>query len=286
MKGMIRYCISLCLMGALLLISDSAHADELDEYRNILKTGSYMIVCRDVTQDPRDTDKDVIQMSGGCRLYNLPADDKRVVIAASGGRRYTEVKIEDSALCTLSDGDLVYRFGRHGNPAAGKAAYFGTGAMGQLELELIQPGENFVYGQDKGTYDISRMLNAILPPEMLPSNAPQYKKVGTGTLEDGRSYVDYRYDAPGYMEVIRYYFYKERLVKMASGVYTLSSDGEVLDGRRCVVKISKFTDMVDTSYLSLPDIPMASAANAMMNYPFANQVNGYIDRAVGRLFSW
>lgn len=286
MCRMIKYCVSLCLMGTLLLGSDSASADELDEYRNILKTGSYMIVCKDITQDSRDTDKDVIQMYGGCRLYNLPTGDKRVIIAASGSKRYTEVKIDDSAMCTLSDGDLVYRFSRRGNPAAGKAVYLGTGAMAGLQPELIRPGKDFVYGQDKGTYDIGRMLNAMLPPEMLPSNAPQYRQVSSGTLEDGRNYVDYRYDAPGYMEVIRYYFYKERLVKMASGVYKLSDDGGVLDGRRCVVQISRFTDMVDTSYLSLPNIPMTSPLNTMGNYQFAGKVNSYIDKAVGRLFSW
>lgn len=285
MANLFKFWFSACLSVWLLLgLHGSASADELDEYRNILQTGSYMIVCKDVSQDARDTDKDVIQMDGSCRLYNLPKADKRVIIAASGSRRYTEIKIAESAVCTLSDGEVVYRFSRYGNPAAGRASYIGTGSMGTLKPELIKPGKDFVYGQDKGTYDISRMLNAILPPEMLPANAPQYRRVGAGTLENGRNYVDYRYDAPGYMEVIRYYFYKERLIKMASGVYTLSNDGEVLDGRRCVVKVSKFTDMVDMSYLSLPDVPRFDVGQTMMNSPLSRAVGNSVGRAMRGLF--
>lgn len=285
MVNVLKCCFSACLAVWILIVTNgNAYADELDEYRNILKTGSYMIVCKDVSQDARDTDKDVIQMYGSCHLYNLPKYDKRVVIAASGSRRYTEIKIAESAVCTLSDGEVVYRFSRRGNPAAGRAIYVGTGAMGTLQPEVIKPGKDFVYGQDKGTYDVSRMLNAILPPEMLPANAPQYRRVGAGTLENGRNYVDYRYDAPGYMEVIRYYFYKERLIKMASGVYTLSSDGQVVDGRRCVVKVSKFTDMVDMSYLSLLDMPKFDAGKAMMDSPLSRAVGNSVGRAIRGLF--
>lgn len=285
MAKLLKYCFSACLSVLLLLgLHGSASADELDEYRNILQTGSYMIVCKDVSQDDRNTNRDVIQMYGSCSLYNFPKYDKRVIIASSGSRRYTEIKIDESAVCTLSDGEVVYRFSRRGNPATGRASYVGTGAMGTLQPEVIKPGKDFVYGQDKGTYDVSRMLNAILPPEMLPANAPQYRRVGSGILENGRNYVDYRYDAPGYMEVIRYYFYKGNLIKMASGVYTLSNDGEVLNGRRCVVKVSKFTDMVDMSYLSLPNMPKFDAGQAMMNSPLSRAVGNSVDRAMRGLF--
>ena len=148
-------------------------------------------------------------------------------------------------------GDETFNFTKSVN-SAGEVTYYGD-KKGSVTAEATDSAYQDIYGQGMGTSDISRLMNAILPDENLPEDAPHYQKIGSGWLPDGKNYIDYRGDFPGSIEVIRYYFDQYALVKIASGIYTLNENGEVTDGRRCIVKITKFVPVADEAYLKLPE---------------------------------
>ena len=97
------------------------------------------------------------------------------------------------------------------------------------------------------------MLNACLPNSRKGAGITTYTKVGEGWLDNGLNYIDYRSDGAGSFEAIRYYFKDWTLVKIASGMYFLNSNGEIIDGKRNIIHITEFKPVAEENYLKLPE---------------------------------
>lgn len=232
-------------------------ADNLDTYRDLLQAHTYTINFESITPEPRQKERDKVQMRNKVEFAISEISDftnrpVKCVVVASGDNRYVEAEAGTGLVtCQLVKGKETFNFTKSVN-AAGEITYYGD-KKGSVQAEVTDSAYQDIYGQGMGGSDISRLMNAILPDESLPEDAPHYRKIGSGWLPDGRNYIDYRGDFPGSIEVIRYYFDQYALVKIASGIYMLNEDGEVADGRRCIVKITKFVPVADEAYLKLPE---------------------------------
>lgn len=243
-----------CVTG---IVQPALAADNLDTYRDLLQKKTYTINFESITPEPRQTERDKVQMRNKVEFAVSEISDftnrpMKCIVVASGDNRYVEADAGTGlATCQLVRGDETFNFTKSVN-SAGEVTYYGD-KKGSVTAEATDRAYQDIYGQGMGTSDISRLMNAILPDENLPEDAPHYQKIGSGWLPDGKNYIDYRGDFPGSIEVIRYYFDQYALVKIASGIYTLNENGEVTDGRRCIVKITKFVPVADEAYLKLPE---------------------------------
>lgn len=232
-------------------------ADNLDTYRELLQAHKYTIQCESITPEPRQTERDKVQMRNKVEFAVSEITDfmnrpMKCIVVASGDNRYVEADAGTGmSTCQLVKGKETFNYTKSVN-ASGEVTYYGD-KKGSVKAEATDNAYQDIYGQGMGTSDISRLLNAILPNDDLPEDAVCYKKIGSGWLSDGKNYIDYRGDSPGKIEVIRYYFDQYSLIKIASGIYMLNDSGEITDGRRCIVKIDKFVPVADESYFKLPD---------------------------------
>ena len=243
-----------CLAGG---VQPVMAADNLDTYRDLLQKHIYTINFESITPEPRQIERDKVQMRNKVEFAVSEISDftnrpMKCVVVASGDTRYVEADAGTGLVtCQLVKGEETFNFTKSVN-ASGEVTYYGD-KKGSVQAEATDNVYQEIYGQGMGTSDISRLMNAILPDENLPEDAPHYQKVASGWLPDGKNYIDYRGDFPGSIEVIRYYFDQYALVKIASGIYMLDEKGEVSDGRRCIVKITKFVPVADEAYLKLPE---------------------------------
>ena len=238
----------------------TAFADNLDTYRNLLQKRVYTIKYANITFEPRQTNRDKVTLMG----YNymdignvlaLMYKPTQSIIVSDKDNRYEEVGNEQFAQCRLQLGDKTYVFNRRTEKDKDKkdiVTWYGN-KKGSVIADPTNRYAQLMQGDSFGNETMTRMLNACLPNDRKGAGTATYTKVGEGWLDNGLNYIDYRSDAQGSFEVIRYYFKDWTLIKIASGMYILNNNGEIVDGKRNIVLINEFKPVAEEEYLKLPD---------------------------------
>ena len=232
----------------------TAFADNLDTYRNLLLKKVYTIKYTNVTFEPRQTNREKVTLVGSNymdmgKVDALMYKPTQSVIVSDKDRRYEEVGNKQFTSCRLQLGNRTFVYTRA--KVDNVYTWFGT-KKGVVVSTPTNRYAQLLQGDGYGNETMTRMLNACLPNERKGAGTATYSKVGEGWLPNGLNYIDYRSDAKGSFEVIRYYFKDWTLVKIASGLYLLNDRGEIVDGRRNIIRIDEFKPVADEEYLKLP----------------------------------
>lgn len=235
----------ICLLTMLMMWS-TVEAAKIDAYREIILNGRYTIRCENLTPAPRITNRSKVELYGKNGLavdannffLNRPVSD---VVTSNGVDRYEEVGYEDFYQCRLLKSGENFFFTRRIDKGA--VTYFGS-KRGKVEANGRNYMAELINGESFGDEDFSRLLNAML-------DDAQYKFAAEGALEGGLTYEDYKSDADGALNAIRYYFDGNRLIKIAFASYGRDQHGRV-QGSKCIVKIAEFRAEPDESLLRLP----------------------------------
>lgn len=241
------------LMNAALCAT--AFADNLDTYRNLLLKKTYTIKYTNVTFEPRQTNRDKVSLVGNnymdiSKIDALLYKPTQSVIVSDRDKRYEEVGNDAFTSCRLQLGDKTYVYTRA--KVKNVMTWFGS-KKGEVVSTPTNRYAQLLQGDGYGNATMTRMLNACLPNNRKGADTITYTKVGEGWLDNGLNYIDYRSDAKGSFEVIRYYFKDWTLVKIASGLYLLNNNGEIVDGRRNIIHITEFKPVAEEEYLKLPE---------------------------------
>jgi len=238
------------------LSSASVEASNLDTYRNLLAKGTLTLKYENITPLPRATNKDKMNFYGrdGMALEKASFLTNRQldgIVVINGNDKYEEVAYGGHSMCSLSKGELVYYFTKVVTNK-NKAEYYGTmGKKNQVAATDRNMQITFMSGESYADPVMTRLLSAILPASQKGADMPDYQYVGSGWLDNGLNYEDYRSNNNGVMEAVRYYFNGYTLVKIAAANYYAREDGK-LDGSKFIIKIKEFSPTPDMSYLSLP----------------------------------
>ena len=100
-------------------------------------------------------------------------------------------------------------------------------------------------------YPVDGPLNIILPNDLKSAGQGKSQPAGSGRLDNGIFFEDYKNNLDGAMEIVRYYFQGDKLVKISSASYR-KNNSEKIEGRRCIIKIQEFSSAPETSLLNLP----------------------------------
>lgn len=268
MKGIIRKAACAALAVFSFGIATLSEAGNLDTYRNLLIRRTYKIRYENITPPPRVTNRDRAPFFGKSGLdaesNNLLTNRPRVgLITAKGEDRYEEVVGNGPKgplyTCHLTKGDSDYFFTKW--QEADEWNYAGTVKDGKgqtrVKKNTVEAQERnilgaMVNGESFGENDLSRLLGAILPDEYRSAEQPSYEPIDSGWLDNGLNYEDYSAETSDGLNVIRYYFNQNTLVKIAEASYYMNEDG-TYSGRRCIIKIHEFSSNPDVSVLRLPE---------------------------------
>lgn len=232
-----------------------AEAGNLDTYRNLLAKGTLTLKYENITPLPRATNKDKMNFYGrdGMALEKASFLTNRKlegIVVINGNDKYEEVAYGEHSMCSLSKDDSVYYFTKVASK--NKTEYYGTmGKKNQVVATDRNMQITFMSGESYADPVMTRLLSAILPASQKGADMPDYQYVGSGWLDNGLNYEDYRSHNNGVMEAVRYYFNGYTLVKIAAASYYTGEDGK-LDGSKFIIKIKEFSPTPDMSYLSLP----------------------------------
>ena len=234
----------------------TAFADNLDTYRNLLLKKVYTIKYTNITFEPRQTNRDKVSLIGSnykdiSKVDALLYKPTQTVIVSDRDKRYEEVGNENYATCRLQLADNTYVFTRL-KDKDNKIVWIGS-KKGEVMADKTNRYAQLLQGDSYGNETMTRMLNACLPNSRKGAGITTYTKVGEGWLDNGLNYIDYRSDGTGSFEAIRYYFKDWTLVKIASGMYLLNNNGEIIDGKRNIIHITEFKPVAEESYLNLPE---------------------------------
>lgn len=238
-------------------------ASNLDTYRNLLMRKTYTIKYKEITPQVRATNKDRINLYGKNSMDTGTSDlfvnkPTQSILVCDGDNKYEEIGIGNAylesagiksvATCRLQKGKEIFNYTRYYDKD--KLVYSGAkkGSVSAVDFNILAYLEQ---GDSFGTANMTRLLNAMLPNDNKAVGMPIFKYVGSGWLNSGLNYEDYRSDHNGMFEAVRYYFNGYTLVKIASATYYTNANGQ-LDGTRCIIKIDEFSPTPDKNYLSLP----------------------------------
>lgn len=268
-------------VGALM---PSAHADALDNCSRLLQNGTYTIRYENITPPPRSAMHEKVIMIGSndfidTNPYTLYQPITGIA-TSNGTNSYIEtnsvMKVPDVSItslfmpnflrkkdekppereyeyasCKLKQNDELFLFTRITDK--GNVQYVGK-KKGKVEAVKIKKNFAASYSIDVGDNEMNRLLDAIMPNNNKVEGTVIYQRVHSGTLADGRYYVDLKAVNPGsnaIFDAIRYYFEGNRLVKIEAGQYFTNKFGEV-DGVRTIINVHEFSASVDNKLLKLP----------------------------------
>lgn len=254
----------LILLATMLIFSNQTDAAKIDTYREILLSGRYSIKYENITPLPRQSNKDKIDIFGKSGLavettdYFTNRSVAGILVADGEDRRYQEVGRREFNQCILTLNDETFIFTKYQKKKSDGFEYFGS-RKGRVEANSRNYLAELIAGTTFGDATFSRVLNAILPDEKKSSDMPRYEFVTAETLEDGRSFEDFRLKTSGSMDsdgkifgAIRYYFDGDKLEKIAYASYTIDKNGKA-SGEKFIARITEFSNTPDESLLKLPD---------------------------------
>ena len=237
----------LLITGISCSVSENAEARNSDTYRNLLKNKTYTIKYVDITN------KDKIHMYGKNSMdtsqssFLLNSQTESVAVA-DGNNRYEEIKCGDFTQCRLQIGTDQYTFVKYFN---GKKVDIYGNKKGSITADNINELAYKMQGASYGSSQMTRYLNALLPNDEKSMDMPSFRYVGSGWLDNGLNYEDYKSDAQGIFEAVRYYFNGYNMVKIAAVQYWTNASG-IMEGNKTIIKINEFSPTPDQSYLQVP----------------------------------
>ena len=232
----------------------SVSADSLDSYRQLLASNNFTLKYENISPAARNKNGDAVYMTNRSSMDVTDIDymtnkATKCIVVASGDKRYEEVAINEAAACRLRDADEMFVFSRVAKN--GQNTYVGK-KKGEVTAIAVDHMSIAANGESFGGDDATILLNAMMPNNSRPAGGISYSKIGEGNLQNGLSYIDYKAHYAGRLELIRYYFKGNEMVKIAAGFYTTNSSGDITNGRHCILNIEQFNSEVDRNYLRLP----------------------------------
>lgn len=236
-----------------IIFSATVNAAKLDYYRDLLAKNAYTIRYENITPAPRITNRDKVEIYGKSRALTEESDyllnkPKTGLITSQGQDKYEEVGDADFKICRLSKNGEDFFFTKYKKGSGWE--YFGTRKNHVRANEKNYLAE-IVEGKSYGDADMSRLLNIMLPNDAKSLEQGNSQPAGTGQLEGGLTYEDYKNVLGGVTEIVRYYFSGDKLVKIVSASYHKDNTGKI-EGRRCIIKIQEFSGSVVAEFLNLP----------------------------------
>lgn len=238
--------------------ASSVEARNSDTYRDLLLKKTYTIKFRDITPEPRITNKDSVKMYGKndmdrsqstFMLYKPTSG----VVTADGDNRYEELGYGDMKQCRFQRGEDTFVFvKREVKQTTGIPL---SEIFGSKKNEVTPISTNFMaqsmLGSSYGSSSLTRYLNALLPDEIKSPDSPEFKYVTAGWLDNGLNYEDYRSSDGDINEAVRYYFNGYNLIKIAAIRYWRNENG-VMEGEKTIIRIDEFSPTPTKELLTLP----------------------------------
>lgn len=241
------------LLGVGFITTTNVEARNSDTYRNLLKNKTYTIKYVDVTPELRRTNKDKIHMYGSNTMDSSEAvfllyKQTENIVVADGKNRYEEKKYGPFTQCRLQKDDEEFFFSKYNN---GKKEEIYGNKKGSITGGEVNYIANIMQGDSFGSSNMTRYLNALLPDDNKSMDMPVFRYVGSGWLDNGLNYEDYKSDAKDFFEAVRYYFNGYNLVKIAAAQYWRNNNG-VMEGNKTIIKITEFSPTPDKTLLEPP----------------------------------
>lgn len=268
MKGIIRKTACAAMAALAFGMCALSEASNLDTYRDLLIKRTYKIRYENITPPPRVTNRDQAPLFGKSGIdseaNNLLTNRPRIgLITAKGEDRYEEIEgVGPKGIlytCHLTKGSKDYFFSKWQEDNQWQYAGTIKDGKGQIQVKKNKVEAQkrnilgiLVNGESFGENDLSRLLGAILPEDRRSAEQPSYEPIDSGWLDNGLNYEDYSAETGNGLNVIRYYFKQNILVKIAEASYQMNEDG-TYSGRRCIIKIHEFSPTPDAAVLSLPE---------------------------------
>lgn len=238
--------------------ASSVEARNSDTYRDLLLKKTYTIKFRDITPEPRVTNKDSIKMYGKndmdrsqstFMLYKPTSG----VVTADGDNRYEELGYEDMKQCRFQRGEDTFVFiKREVKQPTGNLI---NEIFGNKKNEVTAISTNYMaqsmLGSSYGSNGLTRYLNALLPDDIKSPDSPEFKYVTAGWLDNGLNYEDYRSSEGDINEAVRYYFNGYNLIKIAAIRYWRNENG-IMEGEKTIIRIDEFSPTPTKELLTLP----------------------------------
>lgn len=235
------------------VMSSDAEARNSDTYRNLLMKKTYTIKYVDITPEPRVTNRDKIPMYGkndmdrSQSVFLLNKQTESVAVS-DGNNSYEEISAGGFTQCRLQLGENVFAFVKYNDGTKIDTYGIKKGWVAPLEINHIRIA---MQGNTYGSSRMSRYLNALLPNDNKSLDMPTFRYVGSGWLDNGLNYEDYKSNDDSVFEAVRYYFNGYNLVKIAAVEYWTNASG-VMEGNKTIIKINEFSPVPDTNYLQIP----------------------------------
>lgn len=250
MKNIYALAIAMTLMT-----SSTVLASPLNYYNQLLANNSLTIRYENTTPLPRVTNRDKVSIYGkdGMNLSKVNFLTNRPfkgVVVVNGSDKYEEIGNDEVSICSLTLGDKVFFFTKA--LEKGKIIYYGNEGAGKVSASNRNLQAEYISGSSYADPNLSRLLSALLPAAKLPMDMPYYKNVRSGKLPNGLVYEDFYTEQEGTEEAIRYYLNGNSLVKIAAASLKHLPNGTV-DGDKVIIRIKEFSNMPDTSLLTLPE---------------------------------
>ncbi len=241
-------------------LATPAEASNLDTYRNLLEKHTYTIKFKDITPEPRVTNRDVTKFYGKNDMDNsqsayLLYKQNEGVVVCNGENRYEELKVGAIRQCRLQKGSSSYVFIKQEKPSKDNLppteVIIGNAGKNKVVADETNFTAQVMQGEAFGSTGLTRYLNAILPDQYKSKDMPSFRYVDEGWLNNGLNYVDMRAKEGEINEAVRYYFNGYNMVKIAAIKYWRNAKG-VFESEKTIIRINEFSATPDAAYLELP----------------------------------
>ena len=252
------------MVVTLLMIVSVGKAAKVDMYRDALINKSFTLKYEIITPPIRQVNKEATIQKRFFKEAEV-VDKNSVnnlkhggIIVVDGENKYNETSYSNGGVCELNkDGEsFVYYWKMKNNQKEyyGSRNAFGGGSR---SIKAQKENDTLSYSSLMNEYDydseLTQAFAVILPPDEIVASPynPQYKFLGSGTLNNGLSYEDFVSIQNNTYYAARYYFDGNNLVKIAMADYT-DVQGSVSNYEKIVISIKEFSTTPDETYLSLP----------------------------------
>ncbi|WP_294158480.1 hypothetical protein [uncultured Selenomonas sp.] len=251
-----KHLFAIALAGACFLTATASQASaaRTDAYRDMLAHHSCTVKYENITPAERIHNREIVDMTATIGRMTSPElyanQPYQGVLVLNGSDKYVEIRYPEYVRCELTKGDDVYRY--QGDIKKGSVKYRSDAGKRKVKAQPLDRESQLLYGENFGPSDVSQLFTVMLKPEQKPAGTAYYYYAGSGMLDGGLAYEDYRADYDNGLAAVRYYFQGNQLVKIASATYRYRADGS-LDGQKCILKIDEFSSTPEASYLNLPE---------------------------------
>ena len=259
-----------------LLLMTTAEAAKVDAYRNMISSGRFTIKYT-LTEPPiRKTNKEAkltdmggfggdFKMTDSGVAQRQSLDNYKGVMVFDGANKCIDsLDIVPNIITTiLKTNGETFRFCalQKDDKKEYYASSFFRGkfhgrnnvfANEEEDLGIMNAGD--VMNEDYSYGILTTALAPMISTDKVIAThyTPEYKFIGSGTLNGGLSYEDFFGSKNGFNCAIRYYFDGDTLSKIAVFDYVMK-DSRVQTYEKYLVQIDEFSATPDQSYLSLPE---------------------------------